>query len=680
MADLSTRPTTEPSDVAADDLEQLAINTVRTLAMDAVQAAESGHPGMPMGAAPMGYVLFREAMRYDPAHPDWPDRDRFVLSAGHGSMFLYAYLHLVGYDITLEDIRNFRQWGSPTAGHPEYDIVPGVETTTGPLGQGFANAVGMALAEAKLAAEFNREGHVVVDHRTYGVVSDGDLMEGVTNEAASLAGHLKLGKLTLLYDDNKITIDGDTNQTFTEDVLARFDALGWHTDRVEDGNDLDALRRAVKDAESDDRPSLIAIRTVIGYGSPNLAGTAATHGAALGEEEVAATKEALGWDYAEDFTVPEEVAEHLDAGDRGRQARESWQRRMEAYRQDHPEDAAELERRLRGDLPDDWREATPTVRGDMATRKASGEALDAYAQVLPELFGGSADLAGSNVSEIEGSGVFGPVNRLGRNLRFGVREHAMGSVCNGIALHRGFIPYGATFLIFTDYARPAVRLSALMEQRVVWIMTHDSIGLGEDGPTHQPIEHLASLRAMPHMHVIRPADAGETVQAWTCALERGDGPTILALTRQTLPDLGDKPDDAVERGAYVLRDAEDGQPDVILIGTGSEVQHAVSAADLLAEDGIPARVVSMPCWERFVAQDADYRASVLPDDVEARVSVEAGATFGWERWVGSRGVAVGIDRFGASAPGGRLMEEFGFTGERVAGVAREVLAATGRAR
>ncbi|MBW3561319.1 MAG: transketolase [Actinobacteria bacterium] len=673
MADLSARPTTEPSDVTADDIELLAINTVRTLAMDAVQAADSGHPGMPMGAAPMGYVLFRDAMRYDPAHPDWPDRDRFVLSAGHGSMFLYAYLHLVGYDLSLEDIRNFRQWASPTAGHPEHSVAPGVETTTGPLGQGFANAVGMALAEAKLAAEFNRDGHVVVDHRTYAVVSDGDLMEGVTNEAASLAGHLKLGKLIMLYDDNSITIDGDTNQTFTEDVVARFGALGWHTDRVEDGNDLDALRRAVKAAEADERPSLIAVRTVIGYGSPNLAGSAATHGQALGEAEVAATKTALGWAREDPFTVPDEVRRHLDARERGQQAHDSWQRRMDAYHEAFPEQADELERRLRGELPDGWRQATPTLDGDMATRKASGKALDAYSAVLPELFGGSADLAGSNVSEIEGSGVFGPVNRLGRNLRFGVREHAMGSVCNGIALHGGFIPYGATFLIFTDYARPALRLSALMEQRVIWIMTHDSIGLGEDGPTHQPIEHLASLRAMPNMHVIRPADAGETVQAWTAAVSREDGPTVLALTRQTLPDLGDKPSDAVERGAYVLRDP-DGEPDVILIATGSEVQHAVAAVELLEAEDVAVRVVSMPCWERFAAQDADYREEVLPSAVPARVSIEAGATFGWERWVGTGGTAIGIDRFGASAPGDRLMREFGFTAEHVAEVARDVLA------
>jgi transketolase len=659
------------------DIEQLSINTVRTLAMDAVQKAESGHPGMPMGAAPMGYVLFREAMRYDPADPDWADRDRFVLSAGHGSMLLYSYLHLVGYDVSLEDITTFRQWGSPLAGHPEHDLAPGIETTTGPLGQGFANGVGMALAERKLAAEFNRPGHEIIDHRTYAIVSDGDLMEGVTNEAASIAGHLSLGKLVYLYDDNGITIDGSTDQTFTEDVLGRFEALGWHTARVGDGTDLEAIRAAVKEAESDPRPSLVAVRTVIGFGSPNLAGSAATHGAALGVAEVAATKAALGWGYEEDFTVPDEVHEHLDARDRGRRDREEWLNRFEAYRDAYPEEAAELERRLRGDLPEGWRGARPSLEGKMATRKASGQALDAFAHVIPDLFGGSADLAGSNVAEIDFSGVFSADDPLGRNLRFGVREHAMGSICNGIALHGGFVPYGATFLIFTDYARPAVRLSALMGLRVLWIMTHDSVGLGEDGPTHQPIEHLASLRAMPNMQLIRPADADETVQAWICALERTEGPTLLSLTRQNLPDLGDKPPDAVDRGAYVIREV-DGAPDVILIATGSEVQHAIGAAEILGNEGIGARVVSMPSWDRFARQSEEYRAAVLPPEVRARVSVEAAATFGWARWVGAEGIALGIDRFGASAPGDRLMREFGFTADNVATAAREVIERVGR--
>ncbi len=658
--------------MAEIDLEQLSINTVRTLAMDAVQQADSGHPGMPMGAAPMAYVLFREVMRFDPGAPDWPDRDRFVLSAGHGSMLLYAYLHLVGYDVSLDDIRRFRQWGSPAAGHPEHAELPGVETTTGPLGQGFANGVGMAIAERKLAAEFNRPGHEIVDHRTFAIVSDGDLMEGVTNEAASLAGHLELGKLNYLYDDNGITIDGSTDQTFTEDVRGRFAALGWHTAQVEDGNDLSAIRAALKEAETDPRPSLIAVRTVIGFGSPNLAGSAATHGAALGEAEVAATKAALGWEHDESFHVPDEVREHLDATERGRREREAWEDKLVAYREAHPDEAGELDRRLAGRLPDGWRDAQPVVEGPMATRKASGTALDSFAHVIPELIGGSADLAGSNVSEIDFSGVYSADDPLGRNLRFGVREHAMAAACNGIALHGGFVPYGATFLIFTDYARPAIRLSALMGQRAIWIMTHDSVGLGEDGPTHQPIEHLASLRAMPNLQLIRPADGGEVAQAWTCALGRDDGPTLLSLTRQTLPDLGPKPPDGVARGAYVLREVE-GDPDVILIGTGSEVQHAVAAAEILERDDVAARVVSMPSWDRFAAQDRDYREEVLPPDVRARVSVEAAATFGWERWVGTQGAAIGIDRFGASAPGERLMLEFGFTGEHVAEVAREVI-------
>jgi transketolase len=656
------------------DLEQLTINTVRTLTMDAVQKAESGHPGMPMGAAPMAYVLFREVMRYDPAEPAWPDRDRFVLSAGHGSMLLYAYLHLAGYDLSLEDIRDFRQWGSRTAGHPEVHLTPGVETTTGPLGQGFATGVGMAIAEARLAAEFNRDGHELVDHRVYGIVSDGDLMEGVAQEAASLAGHLALGKLVYLYDDNGITIDGSTDQTFTEDVLARFDALGWHTDRVEDGNDVDAIRRAVKSAEADPRPSLISVRTVIGYGSPNFAGSAATHGAALGDPEVAATKAALGWEHQETFTVPEAVRDHMDARERGGRVRSDWEERLTAYRRAFPEDADEFERRMSGALPKGWRDLRPRLDGPMATRKASGKALDAFAHVLPELFGGSADLAGSNVAEIDFSTVFSAGDRLGRNLRFGVREHAMAAACNGIALHGGFIPFGATFLIFTDYARPAIRLSALMEQRVIWIMTHDSIGLGEDGPTHQPVEQLASLRAVPNLQVIRPADAEETVQGWMVALQNTEGPTVLALTRQNLVDLGDKPEDAVMRGAYVLRDPDGDQPaDVILIGTGSEVQTAVAAAELLAADGIRARIVSMPSWERFAAQERTYQDEVLPPSTRVRVAVEAGATFGWERWVGDAGAVVGLDRFGASAPGDRLMLEFGFTGERVAEAARDRL-------
>jgi transketolase len=654
------------------ELELTSINTIRTLAMDAVQAANSGHPGMPMGTAPLAYVLFTEVMRHDPSHPGWWDRDRFVLSAGHGSMLLYASLHLSGYDRpTLDDIRNFRRVGSPTAGHPEDFLLEGVETTTGPLGQGFANGVGMALAEARLAAEFNRDGHEVVDHTVYGIVSDGDLMEGVASEAASLAGHLRLGKLVYLWDDNRITIDGGTDLAFAEDVRARFEAYGWHTDRVEDGNDLEAIRRVIAAAREDDRPSLIAVRTVIGYGSPNKAGTSSSHGSPLGPDEVTASKRQLGWEHDEPFTVPDEVREHFDQRERGAEARQAWDRRFAAYRDEHPELAAELERRMHGELPSGWRDALPTLTEKTATRQASGAVINALADTLPELFGGSADLAGSNNTDVEGAGDFTAEDRTGRNLRFGVREHAMASICNGMSLHGGFLPYAATFLVFTDYCRPALRLSALMQRRVVWVMTHDSIGLGEDGPTHQPIEHLPSLRAIPGFTVLRPADAEETVGAWAAAIA-SDGPSLLALTRQGLPYLGDKPEGAVARGGYVLRDT-DGTPDVVLIGTGSEVQLCAAAAETLAGEGIAARVVSLPSWELFDAQDEDYRAGVLPPEVTARVAVEAAANFGWERYVGTQGRVIGMERFGASGPAGDVFEKFGFTPEHVTEVARSLV-------
>jgi transketolase len=661
-----------PTDPRSTDLEQLSIDTIRTLAMDAVQAANSGHPGMPMGTAPLAYVLFTEVMKHDPGHPGWWDRDRFVLSAGHGSMLLYAALYLSGYEQpTLEDIRNFRQWGHPTAGHPENFLLPAVETTTGPLGQGFANGVGMALATKRLAAEFNRPGHEIIDHTVYGIVSDGDLMEGVAAEAGSLAGHLELGDIVYLYDDNEITIDGRTDLAFDEEVLARFDAYGWHTAQVDDGNDLEAIRAAIAAARADHRPSLIAVRTVIGYGSPNKAGSSAAHGSPLGDDEVAATKERLGWPYTEPFTVPDEVAGHVDQRERGAQARRDWDRRFAAYRDAYPDLAAELERRMNGELPDGWRGALPEITGSMATRKASGAVINALADTLPELFGGSADLAGSNLTDIDGAGDFTARSPEGRNLRFGVREHAMASMCNGMALHGGVLPYAATFLIFTDYCRPALRLSALMGVRAVWVMTHDSIGLGEDGPTHQPIEHLASLRAIPGFTVLRPADGDETAGAWAAALA-SEGPTLLALTRQSLPYLGEKPAGAVERGGYVLRDT-DGTPDVILIGTGSEVHLCVEAAESLAGEGIAARVVSLPSWELFQSQDADYRDVVLPREVTARIAVEAATSFGWERFVGDRGAVVAMDRFGASAPAEVLFEQFGFTADNVAKTAREVL-------
>jgi transketolase len=659
------------------DLAQRSIDTVRALAMDAVQQANSGHPGMPMGCAPMAYLLFREVMALDPTAPAWPDRDRFVLSAGHGSMLLYASLHLAGYERpTLEDIRNFRQLGFPTAGHPESFLLEAVETTTGPLGQGFANGVGMALAAERLAAEFNRPGHDIVDHRVYGIVSDGDLMEGVSAEAASLAGHLRLGRLTYLYDDNSITIDGRTDLAFSEDVLARFDAYGWHTQRVEDGTDLDGLRAAIAAADADERPSLIAVRTVIGYGSPAKADTSAAHGSPLGEDEVRATKDALGWPHHEPFTIPDDVRDHLDLREQGQTRRAAWEERFAAYAEAHPDLAAEFERRVvRRELPEGWTDALPTLDGKDATRKHSGAVINALAERVPELLGGSADLAASNNTDVEGGGDFSADDRHGRNLRFGIREHAMASMANGMALHGGVIPYVASFLVFTDYCRPALRLSALMQERVIYVMTHDSIGLGEDGPTHQPIEHLAALRAIPGLTVLRPADGDETVGAWKVALE-SDGPSVIALTRQGLPPLGDKPANAVERGAYVLR-AVDGTPDVVLLGTGSEVQLCLGAAEELAAEGVAAQVVSMPSWERFAAQDPSYRDEVLPPAVRARVAVEAAVPFGWERWVGDAGEIIGMERFGASAPAEDLFERFGFSPARVAASAREVLARLG---
>ena len=658
------------------DATQLSIDTIRTLAIDAVQAANSGHPGMPMGCAPLAHLLFTEVMEHDPARPGWADRDRFVLSAGHGSMLLYASLHLTGYDRpTLDDIRGFRQLGSPTAGHPENFLLDGVETTTGPLGQGVGNAVGMALAEARLAAEFNRDGHTVVDHHTYAICGDGDLMEGVASEAASLAGHLQLGKLVVFYDDNQITIDGGTDLAFSEDVVARFDAYGWHTQRVEDGNDREALRSAIKAAHADGRPSLVAVRTVIGYGSPNKSGTAAVHGAALGEDEVIATKQTYGWPYTDPFTVPDEVRDAMDQRPRGAELSAAWDQRLAAYRDAYPDLAQELERRLAGRLPDGWRDALPDIDGADATRKHSGKVINALADVVPELLGGSADLAGSNNTDVADGGDLTATDRLGRNLRFGVREHGMAAICNGMALHGGLIPYGATFLVFTDYARPSIRLSALTGARVVWVMTHDSIGLGEDGPTHQPIEHLAALRAIPNLQVLRPADGDEVVGAWAAALDH-DGPSVIALTRQKVPALDAKPGGpvaAVAGGAYVLRDP-DREPDVLLLGTGSEVQLAVEAADLLATEAVAARVVSMPSWEAFAARPQGERDAVLPPGVRARVAVEAGTSFGWHRWVGDAGRVVGIDTFGTSAPGVDAFGHFGFTADAVAEAAKASLA------
>lgn len=662
--------------VVEEPLTALSINTIRTLSMDAVQAANSGHPGTPMALAPLAYALWARIARYDGTRPDWADRDRIVLSAGHASMLLYSVLHLTGDVLTLDDIKQFRQWGSPTAGHPEYGVVPGVETTTGPLGQGVGNAIGMALTERILAARFNRPDHEIVDHRTWVIAGDGDLMEGVSQEAASLAGHLGLGKLCVFYDDNRITIDGTTDITFSEDVGARFEAYGWQVLRVGDHEGVAGYVTAAEEAcRETERPTLVVCRTHIGYGSPHKQDTPAAHGAPLGEEEIRLTKRCLDWPEDESFLVPPEVFEHMqEAGRRGQAASADWDARLAAYREAHPEEAAELERRLRGDLPSDWTSALPTFEagGTMATRKASGTVLNAIAGAVPELVGGSADLAGSNKTVLEGEGFIGAETFAARNIHYGIREHAMGAIMNGMALHGGVLPYGGTFFVFSDYMRPSIRLAALMDLRVVYVFTHDSVGVGEDGPTHQPIEHLAALRSIPGLTVIRPADGAETAQAWRAALE-ADGPTALVLTRQGLPELDHANADAARlaRGAYVVRGA-DGPVDVLLLASGSEVQHALGAADLLEADGISSRVVSFPSWELFDRLDASERAAVL-GEARARVGVEAGCSQGWHRWVGEGGGLVTIDRFGASAPGSRLMQEFGMTAENVARVAREAL-------
>ncbi len=658
--------------------ELLCINTIRTLAMDAVQQANSGHPGMPMGTAPIAYVLWTRHLRFNPRNPKWANRDRFILSAGHGSMLLYSMLHLTGYDLPLDELKRFRQWESKTPGHPEYGLTPGVETTTGPLGQGFASGVGMAIAQTALAARFNRPGRELVDWRVYAIVSDGDLMEGVTSEAASLAGHLKLGHLIYLYDDNHISIEGSTELAFTEDVGRRFEAYGWHVQRLPDGNDTAAIDRAITAAKTDPRPSLICVRTHIGYGSPNKQDTAEAHGAPLGKEEVVLTKRAYGWPEEPTFFIPEPaLARFREAVPRGEQAAAEWARRFEAYAREHPELAAEWTRTMAGELPEGWTAALPTFSpkdGGLATREASGKVLHAIAPKLPELIGGSADLAPSNNTHIKGGGDYQAGHYGGRNLHFGVREHAMGAIANGMALAGGLIPYTGTFLIFSDYMRPPLRLAALMDQRVVFVFTHDSIGLGEDGPTHQPIEQLAALRAIPNFVVIRPADATETVGAWRAALERRHGPTAIALTRHKLPILEGSSVEGTLRGGYVVAEAEGGRrPDVLLLATGSEVSIAVAARGELAKEGIRARVVSLPSFELFERQPAEYRALVLPPDVPARVAVEAATPFGWDRYVGPGGSVVGLSRFGASAPYTVIYEQLGLTPAAVAGRARALL-------
>ncbi len=661
------------------ELDPKSINTIRMLAVDAIQKANSGHPGLPLGAAPMAYVLWTRFLKHNPRDPKWVDRDRFVLSAGHGSMLLYALLYLTGYDVSLDDLKQFRQWGSITPGHPEAGLTPGVETTTGPLGQGFASGVGMAMAERHLAARFNTDAHAIVDHYTYGIVSDGDLMEGVAAEAASLAGHLKLGRLIYLYDDNDISLDGPTPLSFTEDVGARFEAYGWQVLRVADGNDLDAIARAIEEAQADtERPSLIMVKTVIGYGSPHKAGTSKAHGSPLGEEEVRLTKEALGWPAEPPFYVPDDVLAHFrQAVERGAQQQAAWQARFEAWAAANAEKAA-LWWQMFADAPAaDWEAILPRFEAgeQLATRAASGVVLNAIAEHVPALVGGAANLDSSTKTTIKASEDFQAGQYAGRNVRFGVREHAMGAVVNGMAAHGGLIPYSATFLVFSDYMRGAMRVAALSHFAPVFIFTHDSVALGEDGPTHQPVEHVMSLRLIPNMDVIRPADPNETAAAWRCAVEERGRPTVLVLTRQKVPALA--PDagiaEGVARGAYVLADAPNGAPDVLLLATGSEVHLALEARALLAEQGVAARVVSMPCWERFERQPQAYRDAVLPPDVQARVAVEAGVTLGWQKWVGERGALVGVDRFGASAPYKVIMEKFGLTAQNIAAQALAVL-------
>ena len=649
----------------SQDVDQLGVNTIRTLAMDAVEHANSGHPGTPMALAPLAWSLYTRQMVFNPADPEWPDRDRFVLSAGHASMLLYASLHLAGFDVTLDDLKAFRSLGSKTPGHPEHFLTPGVDTTTGPLGQGLANAVGMAIAERLLAARFNRPGHEIVDHRTWVIASDGDIQEGVGQEASSLAGHYGLDKLIVFYDDNRITLSGPAADSMSEDVLARYEAYGWRVLAVEDVNDLDEIDAVAKEAANGDgRPTLVRYPSTIGYGAPNLADSYKAHGSPLGAEEVAAAKRAYGWDYDEPFTVPEEVKEAADQRERGAAAQREWEQRFEAYREAHPELAAEFERIMAGELPEDWDADLPDydTGASLATRKASGAAINAIAPRMPELVGGSADLSTSNNTDIEGSGLVTKDDFSGRNFNFGIREHGMAAILNGMALHGGLRVFGGTFLTFSDYCRPAIRLAALMGLPVIYVMTHDSVALGEDGPTHQPIEHLASLRAIPNLHVLRPADARETVGAWRSAITRTDGPTLLALSRQNLEVLEGTSADEVARGAYVVSDPEDDELDVVLVATGSEVAVAVGAAEVLADNDVAARVVSMPCWELFEETDEDYQEEVLPTDVPV-VSVEAATSFGWDRWADD---TIGIEEFGVSAPGAEVLAHFGFTPEDVA--------------
>jgi len=653
-------------------LEERCVNTIRTLSIDAVQAAESGHPGMPMGMADAAFVLWDKFLKHDPKQPHWYDRDRFVLSAGHGSMLLYSLLHLTGYDLSLDQLKNFRQWGSKTPGHPEYGHTPGVETTTGPLGQGFATGVGMAMAEAHMAAKFNTQRFTITDHYTYGIVSDGDLMEGISHEAASLAGHLKLGKIIYLYDSNRISIDGSTDLAFSEDVVGRFKSYGWHVMEI-DGHNRKSVEEAIREAQNETgKPSLIVCKTHIGFGSPNKQDSAASHGSPLGEDEVRLTKENLGWESDEKFYIPDEVFNYFrKAVKKGGEKHQNWRETLNEFTNNKAKKAAAFKAQIAGELPDNLEQYLPQFEADskgMATRAASGKVLNKIAASIPSLIGGSADLTGSNKTWIDDEGIFDAKNYAGTNIHFGVREHAMGAALNGMALHKGVIPYGGTFLIFSDYCRPAIRIAALSNISSIYVFTHDSIGLGEDGPTHQPIEHLASLRAMPNVLVLRPADANETAWAWKAALEYAEGPALLVLTRQSLPIIDRNKQNSASltgKGAYIIADSDKDTPDAILIATGSEVQLTLDARKALKDDNIDARVVSMPSWELFARQSQSYRDKILLPDVKARVSVEAGATFGWERWIGSAGTAIGINRFGASAPYEEIYEQFGITVDRI---------------
>jgi transketolase len=669
-------------------IDQLCINTVRMLSIDMVQEANSGHPGMPMGAAAMAYVLWTRFLKHHPKLPKWPDRDRFVLSAGHGSALLYSLLHLTGYDLSLDEIRRFRQWGSKTPGHPEYGVTPGVESTTGPLGQGFSNGVGMAIAERFLASRFNRPGFEMINHHTYAIVSEGDLMEGIASEAASLAGHLKLGKLIYLYDNNQITLAGEARLTFTENVCKRFEAYGWHFESVEDGNDIEAISKAIETARSERAlPSLISVRTHIGYGSPHKKDTFEVHGSPLGLDEVMATKKNLGWPLEPKFYIPDEaLKEFRKALAKGEKLETAWKAKLESYREAYPDLMKEWDQMIHARLPEGWDRDIPVFPPDgkgIATRAAGGQVMNGLSPHLPFLIGGSADLNPSTNTALKGLGNFqsphggdeavqgsvsGPWGYGGSNIAFGVREHAMGGILNGIALHGGLLPYGSTFLIFSDYMRPAIRLASLMKLHLIYIFTHDSIGLGEDGPTHQPIEQLSSLRAIPNLTVIRPADANETAEAWKVAIEHDRGPVALILTRQALPVMDRKklfPASGLRKGAYALADSEGREPEVILIATGSEVQIALEAYEKLREKGIPSRIVNMPSWELFEGQPEDYRHRVLPPHVRTRISIEAGSTHGWYKYVGLDGEVIGMDHFGASAPGKIILQNFGFTSEHI---------------